>query len=361
MSLPILHLAGTPYEQGLQHGEALKGQIGHNLDVYFERFAREVELSREEVLLRAVEYLRAIERQNPDYAAAMDGVARGSGFELDQIAALNVRYELLYDEFGKIALADGCTAFAVSPDAMATGQLLIGQNWDWIPGVRCAVLHTVDPDGAETLGVTEAGIVGAKIGLNAAGLGLAINGLTTTDDDWSRLSKPFHIRCYEILRAPNLDAAQRIVTDTPRACSTNFLLAQVPDQVVDLEAAPETYRALTCAAGCLVHANHFLVPEALGVVETPSEQRPISCHRQGRLQALLDAGQPCTIGTVQRALRDHLGYPNSVCRHGDPAERPEERYVTVVSVLMNLHERALYVSDGNPCDNDFERISWRDA
>jgi isopenicillin-N N-acyltransferase-like protein len=39
-----------------------------------------------------------------------------------------------------------------------------------------AVLHTTDDDSFETLAYTESGIVGAKIGLNTAGLGLCING-----------------------------------------------------------------------------------------------------------------------------------------------------------------------------------------
>jgi hypothetical protein len=60
------------------------------------------------------------------------------------------------------------------------------------PEVRGALLHTIEPDGMKTLGFTEAGIFGAKIGLNSAGIGLVINGMTTTDDDWSRLSLPFH-------------------------------------------------------------------------------------------------------------------------------------------------------------------------
>ncbi len=61
---------------------------------------------------------------------------------------------------------------------------------------RCCTPPSLD--GLRTLSFTEAGIFGGKIGLNSAGLGLTVNGLTTTDDDWSRLSKPFHVRCYEI-------------------------------------------------------------------------------------------------------------------------------------------------------------------
>lgn len=228
MSLPVLHLRGAPYEQGLHHGKELKPRIADNLRIYFDRFQGEGKVSRPEVLERAGRYLKAIQVHNHDYFENLCGIADGSGLDLDELAALNVRYEILYYQFGVNALADGCTAFAIMPHVSANGHLLLGQNWDWIPQVQGAVLHTVEADGLETVSFTEAGIVGGKIGLSSTGLGLAINGMTTTDDDWSRLSKPFHLRCYEILRSRSFEAAIRVITDSDRACSANFLLAQIP-------------------------------------------------------------------------------------------------------------------------------------
>lgn len=357
MSLPVLHLDGAPYEQGLQHGKALKDRIETNLKVYFERFEREGRLSRAEALKRSVQYLEAIEAQNRDYFNGMQGIAAGSGFDLDQLAALNVRYELLYYQFGVNALADGCTAFAVMPSASAAGHLLLGQNWDWIPQVRGAVLQTVEADGLETVSFTEAGIVGGKIGLNSAGLGLAINGMTTTDDDWSRLSKPFHLRCYEILRARSFEEAVRVITDSGRACSANFLIAQAPDRALDIEAAPSRVRLLECQNGRLVHTNHFLDPDLLSVVEPPSEKRPYSIHRLDRMRALLATKEPISVVDIEGYLRDHAGHPYSVCRHLDLAEPPEERYLTVTSAIMDLHERILRLSDGPPCESAYQQVA----
>ena len=171
------------------------------------------------------------------------GIADGAGQPVDRIAALNVRYGILYSQFGQnattVRVPDGCTAFAVAPEASLDGHLLVGENWDWIPEVRGALLHTTEADGFATLAFTEAGIFGGKIGLNSAGLGLVINGMTTTTDDWSRLSSPFHARCRAILRARDLDAATAVITAAPRACAANFLLAQAPDRIVDIEAAPD--------------------------------------------------------------------------------------------------------------------------
>ncbi len=361
MTLPIVHLTGTAYEQGVQHGQALRDRIAHNLGVYFARFERETKLSRAEVLKRAGLYASAMENQNADYFAGLRGVAEGSGFPLDELVALQVRYEILYYQFGKNAMAgdvDGCTAFAVLPEASANGHLLLGQNWDWIPQVQGAVLHTTDPDGFQTLAFTEAGIVGGKIGFNSAGVGLAINGMTSVDDDWSRLAKPFHVRCYEILRSRDFDSAVQIVTGEGRACSTNFLIAQTPNKVVDIEAAPDTLRLLGCENGCLVHTNNFTAPEEIGVAEPPNPRRQFSVGRRSRMGELLAARERITVADLQSDLRDHVRYPYGICRHAAVGlEPPESHYITVTSVIMDLDAKTLLLTDGVPCENEYQMVS----
>lgn len=373
MSLPVVHLTGTPYEQGVQHGRLLKNRVAHNRDVYFERFAREVGLSRAEALEIAARYAKAILQHNADYEAGMRGVAEGSGLDFLELAALNVRYEILYYQFGRQAMVaaaleglsrssgdgvtDGCTAFAALPEATRDGHLLMGQNWDWIPEVQGAVLHTTDPDGFETLAYTESGVVGAKIGLNSAGVGLAINGMTTVADDWSRLARPFHVRCYEILRSRNLDAAMHVVTGEARSCSTNFLIAQAPDRVVDIEAAPDKIGLLHCEQGCLTHANHFVDPERLGVVEAPNDRRVYSRRRQARLRELLLDRLPLTVESIEDALRDTQDDPFGICRHRNPEEPPEMHYTTVTAVVMDLETRTVHLTDGPPDESPFQTVS----
>ncbi|MES2465140.1 MAG: C45 family peptidase [Armatimonadota bacterium] len=368
MTLPIVPLSGTPHQQGLEHGRVLKDRVRFNVALYFERFEREVGLRRAEVLRIADQYGAAISRQNPSYYAGMQGVAEGSGVDFGDIVALNVRYEILYYQFGKNAIvaaatksegvADGCTAFAVRPEATASGHLLIGQNWDWIPEVQGAVLQTTDQDGFQTLAYTESGIVGAKIGLNSEGLGLCINGMTTVDDDWSRLAKPFHVRCWEILRCRTLDDARMVISGETRSCSTNFLLAQIPDKVVDVEAAPDKINLLGCdRAGCLTHANHFADPDALGIKEAPNDRRIFSQRRSQRLSELLHDRLPLTIDTIQEALRDRQDDPFGICRHRNPAEPPEMHYTTVTAVVMDLTARTLHLTDGAPDTSPFQTVS----
>ena len=354
--IPVLELSGSPREQGRQHGEGARERIERNLEIYFERFEREGHVTRDEVLRRAGLYWDVIQTLNADYAEGVRGVAEGSQTELMEIVALNVRYEILYHQFTQTAMgADGCTGMAVSPETTANGHVLMGENWDWIPQVQTLILK-IDTDDDSLVCFTEAGIVGGKIGLNAHGLGLAINGLISTDDDWSRLTKPFHVRCYEILRQRSLEDAVRIVTDGDRPCSANFLIAQADAGIVNVESAPFATRLIRPDQGWVAHTNHFVDPDALSVVEPPSEKRPHSQHRLRKADELLGQRAPIDTSDLQDILRDHDGQPYSICRHIDVDEPPEEHYRTVVSAVMDLHERRMWASGGPPCEHTDHEI-----
>jgi isopenicillin-N N-acyltransferase-like protein len=356
MTLPLIHLQGTPFEQGVIHGRKAREEIRHNLNIYFDRFTSEGKIPTEEVLSRATQYWSAIQRQNGKYAESLRGVAEGSGSDLIRLVALNVRYEIMYHQFTANSLADGCTAVAVSSNRTANGHLMIGENWDWIPHVQCLVLHIDEPE-TELLCFTEAGIVGGKIGLNSHGLGLAINGLNSTGDDWTRLKKPFHMRCYEILRSATLQDAAKIITKQERSCSANYLIAQVDDQMLDIETAPKSTLTLNPDRGVLTHSNHFVDAEALQIEEPPNEHRPYSCDRLDRLNELIQATDSVTFDDIQMALCDHKGHPYAICRHVDETQPVAEHYMTVVSVIMDLHDRVMWVSEGPPCEHEFQKLS----
>ena len=367
--LPHLLLKGSAYAQGLTHGKKASEEIHHNLGVYFRRFQNETELTRNEVLERASKYLPVIKKTSPDYAEAMKGVADGSGSNILEITALNVRYELMYSQFAKIGVKPiprtyGCTAFAAEPEMVENGHVMMGQNWDWIPEVKGIFLKILNEDGPAIVCFTEAGVVGGKIGLNSEGLGLLINGLVSNQDDWSRLTKPFHVRCWEVLRSETLQQATSILTRGERPCSANFLLGQQnkqePGRIVDLECAPLTECEIHPENGLIAHANHFLDPDRLGVKQILDDERLSTLHRFERIQALLGEkvgpSSRLTLGTAEKMLRDHDGKPESVCRHANPAFPEDDRYETVVSVVMDLGEKKLWATMGSPCENEYLAI-----
>ena len=188
MGFPLIHLNGNTYEQGLQHGRQLQREIVHNLGVYFGRFTQEARLNRTIVRERAAIYADALRLRAPHYYVGLTGIAEGSGADLLDIVALNVRYEIMYCQYA-VNAAEGCTSLVIDRDRSADGQRYMAQNWDWFPDVAGALLHTTYANDFETLAFTEAGIFGGKIGINSDGVGLLINGLYSFEDDWRTATK----------------------------------------------------------------------------------------------------------------------------------------------------------------------------
>ena len=360
--LPLVDLRGDAREIGVQHGRAAKAHVAHNVDAYRRRFTEWGHIPRDEVRLRAEAYRQVIEDASPDYAAAMEGIAEGAGQDVLDIVAINVRYEMMYSEFaerGKRRLAGplaggGCTSFALLPQFTASGHLIIGQNWDWVPESQGLLVRT-HGHGPDQLAFTEAGIVGAKIGLNDAGIGLAINGLVSDRDSWSPPRVPFHVRCAQILAARSLRDAQGAITEKKRSCSANFLIAQGGNSgaIVDVEAAPDNECVLLPTRGYLVHTNHFLDPDALGIWQPLAEDRPSTMTRFARIHDVMRSweakNRSVSVEDLKRILRNHTGAPNSLCRHPDVSLPSDDRYETVVSVIMDLDAKEMYVASGTPC------------
>ncbi len=368
-SLPLLDLDGSPRDQGLQHGKAAKDRIAHNISLYLRRFTEWAKVPADELRRRADAYRRVIEETNPDYAAAMEGIAAGSGQALLDVVAINVRYEILYSEFARVGMEEqaapsavgGCTSFAIQPEESANGHLLIGQNWDWIPDVQ-GVLVRARTDGLSQLAFTEAGIAGAKIGLNSAKLGLAINGLVSNRDSWSHLRKPFHVRCWEILASRTVDDARAAIAAVDRSCSANFLIAQAGDggRVVDIEAAPERICELAPRDGYLAHTNHFSDPDALAIWQPLADDRSSTYFRYERansmLRACLERRRGVSVVDLKRMLRDHDGGDLSICRHRDATRPVHEHFETVVSVIMDLDDGVMFLASGTPCGARYRRF-----
>jgi len=371
--LPLLRVEGSPYDVGLGQGVDARELVAQNVLTYLRRFAQEGGIDHAEIRKRAAAYRQVIETVNPAYAREMAGIADGARQDPLDIVAINVRYEILYTEFVRKALqqtgtgapnVSGCTSFALLPPQTENGHLLMGENWDWIPDIEGIVVHARREGQPESLAFTEAGIAGAKIGLNRAGIGLAINGLVTDQDSWSRLLKPFHVRTWEILGSRTLDEAVDAVVGAKRACSANFLIGKADGgtaQVVDVETSPEAECRFTPSEGFLVHTNHFLEPDSIGLVQPLGEELASTFHRLSRFGDLvrgrLRQGEKIGIDDLRTFLADHKGELNSICRHASLVKPEHERYATVVSAILDVDARELRIAPGPPCETEYRLFS----
>ncbi len=355
MTLPFIKLIGSPYDKGLQHGSALRSRVQHNIDAYFAYFER-LGAQRPAVIERASTLAAAVAQQNPDYYAGMQGIATGANVTFSEVAALNMRSEIVYylmsskykalsDITGELT-RDGCTAWAVHPDNSPDGHLRIGQNWDWNRDVLCAVLHDYVDDDFAVLGFTEAGIFGCKIGLNSAGIGLCINGLYSSDDSWETICTPMHVRFYNILRQRQLADAIDAILGEDRSIAGNFLLGQTPNCVVNIEAGTTQHNRLDWQDGFIVHANHFVGD---GVAEPIYERRPASVGRHARMAEMLQAARQVGHADLVAFSKDRQNAPDAVCRLGDDPARPyEEQGVTVTAAILDLTAGEAFFTDGPP-------------
>lgn len=368
--LTVLELGPEPRERGIQHGRAMRVEIRANCATYQERFeAGGVE--RSVVLQQADAWAAFIARDNSEYAEEIAGIAAGASLSLTEIALLNARYELAYCVFGSEAQSantavameqEGCTSFGLMPETTATQHTIIGENWDWLAKLQGRVfvmrVQRSSQSGAgkpDFVGFTEAGIAGCKIGVNAAGIGLCVNGLVTRRDGANGFRKPFHVRCREILDAWRFDKALSPVVQTDRTCSTNFLIAHADGEIINVEATPDYCSYIYPEDGLVTHANHLVREKRI-----PSEFEriaPHSLYRANRLERLLRRNiGALNLDQIHAALSDHFSSPASICRHADATLPEPKRVVSVAAAALDLNERTLYITNGPPCQSPFQRV-----
>lgn len=356
-SIERVELSGTPYERGVKHGELFSEEIETNVQTYLDRFAY-LGATEEGVREQTTEFISLIEQENDDYAREMRGVAAGSGHSLEDITILNARWEVMYSALEMSTdgdgAPDGCTGFGVRPAATTDGHTYMGQNWDWIPSIKTFVMDIRQDDRPNVIALTEAGIVGGKIGLNEHGIGMTVNGLITPNDGQNPYRKPMHLRFQEALNATRLDGAVAPFITKDRAVSANVILGHEIGEFIDLELAPERVNYLYPADEFLTHANHF---EGSDVDSKFEMLLPDTLCRVPRLRTLLTqhAGG-IDVETLEGILRDHFNHPASICRHPNESLPVEEQYQTDGSFIIDLTEKRMFGTAGPPCESDYQEF-----
>ena len=155
-----------PFARGVQYGQQAEVLIHRAIEGYHRQFQRSVGQSWDAVVKRSHYYTDFVNEHYPEEFQEMLGIAEGSGVAVDEIMALNCRYEIL-----KLKLQE-CTTGAILKEASG-GKVYLLQNWDYRPWVeRHAVIVDIDDlQGTHIIGVTEAGQL-VRNGMNNHGIGL---------------------------------------------------------------------------------------------------------------------------------------------------------------------------------------------
>jgi isopenicillin-N N-acyltransferase-like protein len=327
--------SGTPRNVGFEYGRAARDLIRAS---YLARMRRAARVTAEqEVLTRALTYRPYVERYAPELLDEVAGVAAGAGIDFDAAFFLQVATELELAAEAESSGLDGCSSLG-GTDAAAGA--FVAQNWDQPPGTSgTQILLRLAPRGGPRLVMfARAGVVG-YIGLNEAGVGLVSNQLYA--------SSPPGLTGYFIMRrflgCGSIEEALEWLDSVEIGSSGNYLLGDPRGRLVDVELGGGGHSHV--AGASQVHTNHF-VTERGRVLDQAGSRMPDSVARYKRLGRLF--GEKSGVRDAIDALRDHEGYPLSVCRH-----EGEGGLDTVASIIVLLERRELLVCEGHPCRGTF--------
>jgi len=360
---PHVRVRGAPHERGVQYGELAAARVRRSIQAYSGVFGRWAGIDWETVCNMAAHYVPAIEAFDKRYVEEMRGIAKGAGVGFEDILAINVRTEVMFSAKARQAASHvgECTSVAVLPAAVAGGHTLIGQNWDWLLHSRdtVVVLEVEQDDGPAFVTLVEAGLL-AKFGMNANGVGIATNAMAC-ERDLGEPAVPYHVALRSLHEAASISDALARLQRAPRASSANFMLAQSDGLAVNVEALPGDFSALLVEQpvdGLLAHTNHYLSPRFAGqdvglwvMPDSPFRLQSALSHLRPRVGGLSPE-------TLQQAFCLHANHPTGVCTHPRESVDAGEQDATVVSAVMDLVDRQMWIADGNPCTTGYRRVDY---
>ncbi|KAF7551299.1 hypothetical protein G7046_g7760 [Stylonectria norvegica] len=243
-------VSGTASERGYSHGLQARDKIITNIT----RYKASPSLGSQQDCLKYINdsYIPAAQKFFPDGLDEMEGIARGAGAEVEDIALLNARYDLARLTGHKVG---ECTSMSyIGPG----GAAIVAQNWDmaaWLHDLdtiivleshlpvsdvesRSASPDTTIPTSPKVIiALTEAGQL-ARSGMNSLGLGLCANSLWCNEDKPpAKPCLPFTLARTMYLHCPNFAAGLKTLATFPRHVSGNLMVASL-DLSMDLELTP---------------------------------------------------------------------------------------------------------------------------
>jgi len=352
---------GKPFDRGRQYGEQARRLILHSIAAYQRVFEHRQKLDWPAAVERASLYEDSIGAFSPEILEEIRGIAEGAQVEIGAVLALNARSELMFPPSRENApasdLSAECSSFALLPEATSSGHTLMGQNWDWLPfAVETMIMLEVHrEDRPSFVSITEAGLV-AKIGCNAAGLGVCTNTLVSRLDG-GRPGVPYHVMLRALLDAETIADAARTLTAAPRAFSGNYMVAHRSGLAFNAETVAGDAAGVAISLpveGVIAHTNHFLRPD-LASGDARVAQHPHSLFRLDSLLRALRRGAPTiSIELIQGALRSHQGHPDGVCSHPDTRVPDLEQRSTLASIIADLETGELWIAPGQPCTRAYQ-------
>lgn len=289
----VLNLRGTPEQMGAAQGRLL----GRTVRRVVEAVIVKGEASTPEKYARLRAGTARMERQLPDdIRRELRALASAAKVKYLDLVALQL--------FGDVWRASNCSSFAALGPATATGEAIIGRNFDfWDHGVSeyAALIISYQPEtGQPFMTITWAGVINGWTAMNTSGVVAANNTAWGRSDSLEGLSTCFMIRKI-VQHAKSVGEGVQIVQDTPRACGTNMLIAGgEPANAAVVEYDHEDVAVRWAERGEVIATNHFRRLHQ----EEPLGEEDGWCYRYQTLRGLIKENY----GRIDRTM-NFIGAP----------------------------------------------------
>ncbi len=237
---PVLHVKGTPFEMGYQHGALLKESVRENLkNVLESKRLAAIDLGPIKFQPRWVIDSIVIAQAShvPSwYTEELAGVAAGAGLDVRDVAAANFLPELFH-----------CSGFAVMNSASADGTLYHGRILDYACDWHLqdhAVLIVAQPAGGiPFVNVSFAGFIGSVTGMNAQHVSIGEMGGKGLGH-WDGTPMAVLVR-QTLQQAGDLEAAVDVFHKATRTCQYFYVIADgKTNRAFGLEASWDNFETI---------------------------------------------------------------------------------------------------------------------
>ncbi len=385
MSIPVIDLNGNAYERGLQQGV----KLGHHFEPMMEAFY-DSELWKHgkpkwlpqawvENVFRVAGFLATrddVRKHLPAQARRIEGIAKGMG--LDETYVWGIHFlEVIFCEAGaSLAAPGGCTQFHATAAVTQEGRPLTGRNYDFpnmlLPYQAIRRETPTESGRLASISATHLPMAGIHQGLNEAGLVVACNNARLwRGEDFKYRGVPYSLLAMEALETCKTVAeAVRFITGFKQRTNAGFMGlmdASGDCKLVEFTASRCEVREPE-AGGFILQTNHFQkmteanLPEGTFWTVQGMEGLEYARSTKARLASVQKdarkAAGKVTLDTLKKALSSHgetgTGSDLTVCCHGDSGS-------TLSSFMVDPVKREFYFALGNPCENEYQKITFASA
>jgi len=237
--LSILHLNGTAFENGVQHGKLLRKEISELIGLWKQDLEAKYQMPADtfiKVFLDSTNYIPSIKKWTPELLDEVKGISKGSEIDFNTLFAFQLVDEI-WTNARLIKMPHHCTSIAVNNFLQDGGINFNAQTID-IPSFYHDYPVLLDikdkTSGSSKLVMTFAGYIGIN-GLNE-NISVTENSLTALKSALNGLPVAFVSR--SILERKTFDDAVSFIKTIKHASGQNYIIASRTN-IISLECATD--------------------------------------------------------------------------------------------------------------------------